>query len=104
MHSLSLTPDINHGHSTITKGHVRLQVRAGEAGRKDHPQDLIEVLRQQPLPIAGRRKLQDTLAAAGFSQHIGSWSATPLSNLPPRSHKRLTFDAVAWLLSSLARS
>mmetsp|Transcript_6801 Transcript_6801/g.19638 ORF Transcript_6801/g.19638 Transcript_6801/m.19638 type:complete len:391 (+) Transcript_6801:344-1516(+) len=58
------------------------EVRSGEAGRKDHPQDLIEVLRRQPLPIAGRRQLQDTLAIAGFSPHIASWVATNLVTLP----------------------
>lgn len=58
------------------------EVRAGEAGRKDHPQDLIAELRRQSLPIPGRRQLQDALSSAGFSAHIGSWVATNLKSLP----------------------
>lgn len=70
------------------------EVRAGEAGRRDHPQDLIAELRRQPLPVAGRRQLQDTLASAGFSTHIGSWVATNLVSLPggPNAGSVWSFD------------
>lgn len=57
------------------------EVRAGEAGRKDHPADLIATLRRQQLPIGGRRQLLAALEAAGFSRHIATWVSTNLQPL-----------------------
>jgi len=54
------------------------QVRAGEAGRKDHPADLIATLRRQRLPIGGRGALLESLRQAGFSRHIAAWVSTNL--------------------------
>ena len=60
-------------------------VRAGEAGRVDHPADLIAMLRKLRLPIAGRAALLEALAAAGFSRHIAAWVSTNLQ--PANGHQ-----------------
>ena len=54
-------------------------VRAGDAGRKDHPADLISSLLKLPLPIADRRAVHTYLAGQGFSDHIqpGTWTRQP---------------------------
>lgn len=57
-------------------------VRAGEAGRVDHPADLIATLRRQPLPLPGKAQLLGALQAAGFSRHIAAWVSTNLQPLP----------------------
>lgn len=72
-------------------------VRAGEAGRVDHPADLIAMLRRQPLPLQGKAQLLGALQAAGFSRHIAAWVSTNLQPLPSAHNGQVGSDILFFL-------
>lgn len=67
------------------------EVRAGEAGRKDHPFDLIQALKRMVLPVPSRSHLIDRLTAAGFSPGVASWMTTNLRPINGATGRNLAF-------------
>lgn len=67
------------------------QVRAGEAGRKDHPFDLIQSLKRMVLPVPSRSHLINKLTATGFSRGVASWMTTNLRPINGATGRNLTF-------------
>lgn len=67
------------------------EVRAGQEGRKDHPFDLIQTLKNLVLPVPSRANLINKLTEAGFSSGVAQWMTTNLRPMNGSGGKNYTF-------------